>query len=99
MATETSLNAMQRQKLMEGLKELATMIAAAYRCRVASETDTEPFTSTNYEEPLYVKEKLAQCAYPEACGYGGEYSETVKVESLLRRRAHQVGKSRTLRPT
>jgi hypothetical protein len=95
MATKASLNATQRQKLVEGLKELASMIATAYRRRVTGETDTEPLSSTNYDQSLCIEEKTVQYAYPEDRRHEGEYTETVKVESFLRRKAHQVRKSRT----
>lgn len=95
MATKTSLNANQRQKLAEGLKELAFMIATAYRRRISGETDIEPLSSTNYEHILGLEE-MTQHAFPEDHRHGGEYSETVKVENFLRRKAPQVRRPRTL---
>lgn len=95
MVTKTNLNASQRQKLAEGLKELAFMIATAYRRRISGETDIEPLSSTNYEHILGLEE-MTQCAFPEDHRHGGEYTETVKVESFLRRKGPHVRKSRTL---
>ncbi len=94
MATKTSLNTTQRQKLVEGLKELAFMIATAYRRRISGETEIEPLPSTNYEHILGLEE-MTQCAFPEDHRHEGEYTETVKVENFLRRKATQVRKSRT----
>ena len=90
MATKTSLNAAQRQKLAEGLKELAFMIATSYRRRVSGETDIEPLSPANYNPALVLEENSALCAYPDDQRHGGEYSETVKVENFLRRKATQV---------
>ena len=95
MAIKTSLNATQRQKLVEGLKELASMIATAYRRRVTGETDDEHFSSANYEGAFGIEDTITQYVYLEDCRHEGECTETVKVESFLRRKAPQVRKSRT----
>ncbi len=95
MATKTRLDVAQRQKLAEGLKELAFMIATAYRRRVIGETDTEPVFPINHEVALSLEERVAQLAYPEDQRHAGEYIETIKVETFLRRKASQVRKLRT----
>ena len=94
MVIKTNLNAAQRQKLAEGLKELAFMIATSYRRRVSGETDIDSFSPASYEAALVFEEDTAQYVFPEDHRRGGEYSETVKVENFLRRKAPQVRKSR-----
>ena len=64
MVIKNNLNAFQRQKLVEGLKELAAMIATSYRRRVSGETDIEPLCPANYEATLVSEEDPAQCLYP-----------------------------------
>ena len=95
MVIRTNLNAAQRQKLAEGLKELASMIATSYRHRVSGETDIDSFSPANYDAALVFEEDTAQCLYPEDHRQGGEHSETVKVENFLRRKTSQVRKLRT----
>jgi predicted nucleic acid-binding protein len=95
MVIKTNLNAAQRQKLAEGLKELAFMIATSYRRRVSGETDIDSYSPANYDAALVFEENAAQCVYPEDHRHGGEYSETVKVENFLRRKALQVRKPST----
>ena len=95
MATKTSLNAAQRQKLAEGLKELAFMIATSYRRRVFGETDIEPLSPANYDPALVFEEDTAQYVFPEDRRRGGEYSEAVKVENFLKRKVPQARRSRT----
>ena len=94
MVIKTNLNAAQRQKLAEGLKELASMIATSYRRRVYGETDIDSYSPANYDATLVFEENTPQL-YPEDHRHGGEYSETVKVENFLRRKVPQVRRSRT----
>ena len=95
MVIKTNLNAAQRQKLTEGLKELASMIATSYRRRVSGENDIDSYSPANYDAALVFEENTAQCVYPEDHRHGGEYSETVKVENFLRRKVSHVRKLRT----
>ncbi len=95
MVIKNNLNAAQRQKLAEGLKELASMIATSYRRRVSGETDIDSDSSANYDAALVFEENTAQCVISEDHRQRGDYSETVKVENFLRRKAPQVRRSRT----
>ncbi len=86
MATKISLDASQRQKLMEGLNELASMIATAYRRRITGETDVVFYSSKNSEENPGVEARTIQYTEPEDLRHEGEYTETVKVGTFLRRK-------------
>ena len=95
MAAKISLDATQQQRLLGGLKELAFMMATAYRRRVTGETGIESHSPVVYEATSVIEEKMAFCAYPEDRRQKGEYTETVRLEDFLRKKAPQVSKSRT----
>jgi len=95
MAAKISLDATQQLKLLEGLKELAFMMATTYRRRVTGETGIESHSPTDYEATSVIEEKIACYAYPEDRRQKGEYTETVRLEDFLGKKAPQVSKSRT----
>ena len=95
MAAKISLDATQQQRLLEGLKELAFMMATAYRRRVTGETGIESHSPAVYEATSVIEEKMAFYAYPEDRRQKGEYTETVRLEDFLGKKAPQVSKSRT----
>ena len=82
-------------KREEGLRALARMIAAAYRRRMTEETDTMFTVSNGVEEHPCLKDRTTRNIEPEDLRREGEYTETVKVENFIRRKARQVGDSRT----
>ena len=84
-------------KREEGLRELARMIAAAYRRRVTGETGTAFTALGSGEENPGVEAKTAQCTEPEDLRHEGSYTETVKVEKFIRRKVPQVRNSRNCR--
>ncbi len=86
MAAISNPDIAQRQKAMEGLRELACMIAAAYRRRVTGETGTASTALRTGEENHGVKVKTAQCTGLEDLRPEGSYTETVRVEHFLRRK-------------
>jgi len=59
MAAKISLDATQQQRLLEGLKELAFMMATAYRRRVTGETGIESHSPADYEATSVIEEKMA----------------------------------------
>ncbi len=79
----------------EGLRALARMIAAAYRHRMTGETGTAFTALSSGQENPDVEAKPAQYTELEDLRQEGSYTETVKVENFLRRKAKQVVKSRT----
>jgi hypothetical protein len=48
-----------------------------------------------YEATSVIEEKMAFYAYPEDRRQKGEYTETVRLEDFLGKKAPQVSKSRT----
>jgi hypothetical protein len=94
MAAKISLDATQQQRLLEGLKELAFMMATTYRRRVTGETGIESHSPTDYEATSVIEEKIACYAYPEDRRQKGEYTETVRLKDFLRKKAPEVSKSR-----
>jgi hypothetical protein len=88
MAAISNPDTAQRQKAMEGLRELARMIAAAYRRRVTGEAGTA-FTAFGSGE-----ENTALCTGLEDLRHEGSYTEIVKVDNFIRRKVPQVTNSR-----
>ncbi len=82
-------------KREEGLRALARMIAAAYRRRMTGETVTAFTASNGDEERPCLESRTTQNTEPEDLRHEGEYMEIVKVENFIRRKARQVGDSRT----
>jgi len=79
----------------EGLRELARMIAAAYRRRMCGECVAQESIKGN-EEDSGDEEKIevfVQWHDPEC---GGAYTETVKVEDILRMKCNSKRKFKTL---
>ena len=84
-------------KREEGLRALARMMAAAYRRRVTGETGTAFTALRSGKENPGVESKTAQYTELEDLRQEGSYTETVKVENFIRRKANQVGNSRNCR--
>ena len=76
----------------EGLRELAGMIAKAYRRRMTGESSEPPTDAKTSEEDSIDENEImtrlsAADSYPEYV-----YKETVKVENFIRKKVNRVGK-------
>ena len=80
-------------KREEGLKELAGMIAKAYRRRITGETALPLNASITSEESPAIEAEMMARTEPADFHPGYVYKETVKVENFIRRKANQVGKT------
>lgn len=79
-------------KREEGLRELAGMIAKAYRRRVTGETAQPINASITVEENPAIEAEMMALTEPTSLHPGYVYKETVKVEEFVRKKANQVGK-------
>ena len=84
-------------KREEGLRELACMIAAAYRRRMTGET-VEPLTYSKSDEEYPISEgEIVACIEPADSRSGCVYTETVKVENFIRNKVYHARNSRNCR--
>jgi len=81
-------------KREEGLKELASMIAAAYRRRITGETISASTVPERGREDLGSEAKATPWLEPEGLRREGEFIEIVKVDNFTRRKAPQSRHSR-----
>ena len=90
MAAKGNLDTAQRQEAREGLRELACLIAEAYRHR-ATDNGVEPLTASNGGEENTINEsEIIASTEPADSHSGFVYTETVKVENLMRRKAPRL---------
>ena len=80
-------------KREEGLRELASMIAKAYRRRVTGETVQPLNASTTGEEALAIEAEPMELTEPADFHPGYVYTETVKVENFMGRKGNKVVKT------
>ena len=80
-------------KHKEGLGELAGMIAKAYRRRMTGETVGPLNDSIAGEEAPAIEVGMTAQTEPTEFPVGYVYTETVKVENFIRRKANQVDKT------
>ncbi len=90
MAAKGNPDTAQREKAMDGLRELAYMIAAAYRRRVTGETGMAFTAFGSAKENSGVEAKTALCTGLEDLRHEGSYTETVKVENFMRRKVPKL---------
>jgi hypothetical protein len=81
-------------KREEGLKELASMIAAAHRRRNTGETTSASTAPERVRAGLNSEAKATPCSEPEDLRREGEFIEIVKVDNFTRKKAPQFRHSR-----
>ena len=78
----------------EGLRELAGMIAKAYRRRMTGETGQTLDPPISGEEAYPSEAEMMACTEPAEAEHnsGYVYKEIVKVENFIRKKTNRVGK-------
>ena len=89
--------ALKIDKRQDGLRELASMMAEAYRRRTTSELISPVNASESDDGNLISEAEIIVRIEPADSRHGFVYTETVKVENFIRNKVYHARNSRNCR--